>query len=207
MTRQLNKEQSTDPGVATTFHLNHLLSALSLSVMPAQLEQNRGAEHEHLEEVMAFYERRSSRWIIRYWRARRARIRKAEAEALRRERAAAKEKARQEAVLHVSVGDDDEEEEEEEEEEVEDRSSDAAPVSPIRTQIDEDEEDMSDEPGPASPSDARVGANLRLVVFRGRVCGHQSRNREYGKRLLLDPTHAHCERVWVDLTYRRADPR
>lgn len=102
---------------------------------------------------MAFYERRSSRKIIRHWRARRARIRKAEAEAQRRARAAAKEKARQESALHVVVDDDG------------DRNSDAAPVSPIRTQMDEEDEEeveeVSDEQGQASPSDARVGANLR----------------------------------------------
>eukprot|EP00904_Undaria_pinnatifida_P002600 jgi/Undpi1/12340/HiC_scaffold_5.g02016.m1 len=125
----------------------------------------RGEEHEHLEAVMAFYERRSSRKIIRHWRARRARLRKAQADELRRERAAAKEKARQEAVLHVSIGEDD--------------PSDSAAVSPVpnKREIEEggggvedlEEEDIDDEeeveepdkePGPASPSDARVGANL-----------------------------------------------
>eukprot|EP00752_Nemacystus_decipiens_P009888 g8821.t1 len=110
----------------------------------------RGAEHEHLEAVMAFYERRSSRKIIRHWRARRARIRKAEAEAQRRARAAAREMARKESQLHVSVEDD-----------IEDPSSGSATVSPIRTQRDDDEEEeVSDEQGQASPSDARVGANL-----------------------------------------------
>lgn len=106
---------------------------------------------------MAFYERRSSRKIIRYWRVRRARIRKAEAEAQRRARAAAKEKARQQSQLHVVVDDD-----------VEDRSSDAAPVSPIRAPMDDEEEEeeaVSDERAPASPSDARVGANLRWVTL------------------------------------------
>ncbi|CAB1098436.1 unnamed protein product [Ectocarpus sp. CCAP 1310/34] len=120
----------------------------------------RGAEHEHLEEVMAFYERRSSRKIIRHWRVRRARIRKAEAEAARRERAAAREKARQESALRVVVDDDED-----------DRSSDAAPVSPIRAEMDKDDEEEDEEEeeeeelpywqgGQASPSDARVGANL-----------------------------------------------
>ncbi len=103
---------------------------------------------------MAFYERRSSRKIIRHWRVRRARIKKAEADAARRARKEkadkAREQAREQAQLHVSVDDDD------------DVESDAAPVSPIITQGDdeEDEADLSDEQGQASPSDARVGANL-----------------------------------------------
>ena len=136
-----------------TAYLYKCCTLLFLNAITAR--KNRGAEHEHLEAVMAFYERRSSRKIIRYWRARRARIRKAEAEAQRRARAAAKEKARQESALHVSVDDDDD-----------DRNSDAAPVSPIRTQMDEEEEEeVSDEQGQASPSDARVGANLRWLVL------------------------------------------
>ena len=112
---------------------------------------------------MAFYERRSSLKIIRHWRGRRARLRKAQADELRRERAAAKEKARQEAVLHVSIEDD--------------RPSDSAAVSPVPNKREEerdedveelgeedeeeDEEEAEEEQGPASPSDARVGANLR----------------------------------------------
>ena len=80
-------------------------------------ETCRGEEHEHLEAVMAFYERRSSLKIIRHWRGRRARLRKAQADEQRRERAAAKEKARQEAVLHVNVEDE--------------HPSDSAAVSPV----------------------------------------------------------------------------
>lgn len=78
-------------------------------------------------------------------------MRKARAEEARRQRALAKEKARQEsrqqAVLRVDVDD-------------EDGNSDAAPVSPVRTQPD-DESDMSEDDVQPSPSDARVGANLR----------------------------------------------
>lgn len=114
---------------------------------------------------MAFYERRSSLKIIRHWRGRRARLRKAQADELRRERAAAKEKARQEAVLHVSVEDD--------------HPSDSAAVSPVpnkraqevgdegveesedEEELEDEEEEVEDEEQSASPSDARVGANLR----------------------------------------------
>lgn len=116
---------------------------------------HRGEEHEHLESIMAFYERRSSRKIIRHWRGRRARIKRAEAEEARRQRALAKEKARQESVLRVDVDE-------------EDGNSDAAPVSPVRTQPDdedeeeeeEEESDISDEGVERLQDDARVGANL-----------------------------------------------
>lgn len=98
---------------------------------------------------MAFFERRCSRKIIRHWRARRVRMRKAQAAEQRRLRALAKEKARQEQELHVDVVTDD-------------PQSEAAAVSPVRTQLD-DESDMSEEEPVASPSDARVGANLTCV--------------------------------------------
>lgn len=133
------------------------------------LVHNRGEEHEHLEAVMAFFERRSSRKLVRYWRARRTRLRKLEVEEAKRQRAAAKEKARQEALLRVVV-------------DQEDKNSDAAAISPIRTeQLDEEIEILSDEEvleieegeeesrevsedqpsvGQPSPSHAGVGANL-----------------------------------------------
>lgn len=127
---------------------------------------NRGAEHEHLEEVIAFIERRCSRKIIRHWKVRRVRIRKAEAEEQRRLRAIAKEKARQESALHVDVDDDvgvdvDVDVDVDEEEDEDDANSDAAPVSPVRAQPDDGSEMSDEEEVGASPSDARVGANLR----------------------------------------------
>lgn len=123
---------------------------------------------------MAFYERRSTRNIIRRWRAFRARKKKAEQEAARLARALAKENAKElaketakenakelakekartlEPPLSVEVR----------EEEV---NFEEAPASTAQTP----EGDQSDitvddaEDAQPSPSDARVGANLGQVV-------------------------------------------
>lgn len=143
---------------------------------------------------MAFYERRSSRNIIRYWRARRARIKKAEADEAKRQRALAKEAARQEreAARQLKEAERDEEEPVPREESLrididdEDANSDAMPVSPIRSP--QGESEVSEEEGQTSPSHAGVGANLRygplapLPMFRLVIFCHAASSMFLAKR-------------------------
>ncbi|CAM9439674.1 unnamed protein product [Ascophyllum nodosum] len=131
----------------------------------------RGEQHEFLEAIMAFYELRNTRKIIRQWRALQAMRKKAEQEEARQARALAKENQRAQALakeneqandaaLSIEVDVDVVEEEEEEEE---DPTSDAVPVSPVPSPIRSQPDDQSDitvDDAQASPSDARVGANL-----------------------------------------------
>ena len=118
---------------------------------------------------MAFYELRNTRKIIRQWRALQAMRKKAEQEEARQARALAKENQRAQALakeneqandaaLSIEVDVDVVEEEEEE-----DPTSDAVPVSPVPSPIRSQPDDQSDitvDDAQASPSDARVGANL-----------------------------------------------